>query len=459
MSCSAASPAWLAAAWLGCASGPLLAQEIGPGPALEGPGSIQQTVEELEASGFAPTTTVRVQITGAAGALRYGGTAIDAATNAVDGEPLLNALSLNHDVRLTIDTSFTGQDLFRIRLRSGDFAPSGFFSNPPTPLSRLDFAFQEPTCSGGGEGCSGRLVSVNRAYLQFPVTPEIRLSVGARVMQLDMLPVWPSVYNASPILDLFQYAGAPGAYSKRLGGGFGAWWRPGGPLQGLSLGYAYVAGRADDASLAGGLFSPASSSTSTLQLALTRPQWNVTAAYTLSRPPVRLRGTPLTSQLAGEGRDGSLGSWSLAGYWQPRSSGWWPSISAGWSQDSFRFASYAVAGVSGARSRSWYAGLVWNDVLGVGNSLGVALGSPSHLTALRTLSGSAIDDRGLAYEVFYRIAVSDHLTLTPALFWLSRPQGALTGLADVAQALNGPYPPGTETLGVWAGLIRATLRF
>ncbi|MCT0208391.1 carbohydrate porin [Synechococcus sp. CS-1332] len=447
-----ATVAGLAAAWFSGAAGPLLAQELPPDPP-------QAATEVLEATRFAPTTTVNLQINGVLGALRYDGSGVDRASNTAVGAPLLNGVSLNHELRLTIDTSFTGQDLFRIRLRSGDFAPSGFFANPPTPLSRLDVAFQEPACGPGEQGCSGGLVSINRAYLQMPLSPEIRLSVGPRIMQLDMLPVWPSVYNASPILDLFQFAGSPGTYSKRLGGGFGLWWQPKGGLQGLSLGYAYVAGQAGGNEQGGGLFSSSSSQTSTLQLALSRPRWNITAAYSLSSPQVRLRGTPLASQLAAGGRDGSLGSWSLAGYWQPRRSGWLPSISAGWGQDRFRFGTPALAGLSGVLSRSWYTGLVWSDVLGVGNSLGMAVGSPAHVIAIQTPSQSGIDDSGLAFELFYRIQISDELSVTPALFWLSRPRGALSGSSEVSQALLFPAASEGASLGGWAGLIRTTLRF
>ncbi|WP_259729209.1 carbohydrate porin [Synechococcus sp. CS-1333] len=419
---------WLTTSWLagGLAAEPLRAQE---------------------SEDFTPTTIIHAQVNAVMGALNYGGSAVDGDSNKAVGFPLLNALSVNYDARLTIDTSFTGQDLFRIRLRSGDFGPSGFFSNPPTPLTRLDVAFQEPACNAGEEGCSGRLVSINRAYLQLPLSPEIRVSFGPRIMQLDMLPVWPSVYTPSPILDLFQYSGSPGTYSKRLGGGFGVWWQPRGGLQGLSLGYAYVAGRAGGSEQGGGLFSGSSSQTSTLQLALSRPQWNITGAYSLSGPQVRLRGTPLASQLAAGASNGNLGSWSLAGYWQPSTSGWLPSISAGWGQDTFRFGTPAVAGVSGVRSRSWYTGLVWSDVLGVGNSLGWAIGSPAHVVAIQTPSQAGLDDRGLAFELFYRIQLSDELSVTPAIFWLSRPRGALTGSSEGA------------SLEVWAGLIRTTLRF
>jgi hypothetical protein len=111
------------------------------------------------------------------------------------------------------------------------------------------------------------------------------------------------------------------------------------------------------------------------------------------------------------------------------------------------------------RSRSWYTGLVWSDVLGVGNSLGFAVGSPAHVTAIQTPSRSSLDDRGLAVEVFYRIQVSDELSVTPALFWLSRPRGALSGSTELSQALLVPAASGEASLGVWAGLIRTTLRF
>ena len=118
-----------------------------------------------------------------------------------------------------------------------------------------------------------------------------------------------------------------------------------------------------------------------------------------------------------------------------------------------------MAGLSGVRSHSWYAGLIWSDVLGAGNSLGFAIGSPAHVSAIRTPVPFSIDDRGLAMELYYRIQISDDLALTPAVFWLSRPRGALTGSPDLSQAL--PFPPATgeSSLGVWAGLIRTTLRF
>ncbi len=433
---------------------------LGLAPFWLADGAAAQPLRVEDTQAFTPTTTIRTQVNAAMGALRYGGSAVDVGANAAAGFPLLNAISLNHDARLTIDTSFTGQDLFRIRLRSGNFGPSGFFSHPPTPLTRLNFAFEEPLCRPDDDACSRNLISVNRAYLQVPLSPEIRLSVGGRIMQLDMLPVWPSVYDDSPILELFQRAGAAGAYSRRVGSGFGAWWQPRGPLRGVSVAYAYVASEGDNGSPGrGGLFTVAAAQTSTLQLAYTRPTWNLTAAYTRNGQQALLRGTPLASQLAAGSRNGAIGSWSLAGYWQPSRAGWIPSISAGWGHDRFAFARYPVAGLSGVQTTSWSVGLNWSDVFGPGNSLSMAVGAPTHVTRLEGLEGPGIDDTGLAFELATRIRLSDTFSLTPALFWLTRPRGAMAGTSDLSEALRSPQAADSTSLGVWAALLRATLRF
>jgi hypothetical protein len=419
-----------------------------------------QPLRAEETQDFTPTTTIRAEVNAVMGALRYEGSAVEGGGNAAAGFPLLNALSANHDARLTIDTSFTGQDLFRVRFRSGNFGPSGFFSNPPTPLTRLDFAFEEPLCTDDDDTCSRNLITVNRAYLQFPLSPEIRLSVGGRIMQLDMLPVWPSVYNDSPILELFQRAGAAGAYSRRVGSGFGAWWQPDGAWKGISIAYAYVASEGNNGAPGrGGLFTVAAAQTSTVQVAYTRPHWNLTAAYTRNGQQALLRGTPLASQLAADSRDGAIGSWSLAGYWQPSEAGWIPSISAGWGHDRFAFASYPVAGLSGVQTTSWYLGLNWSDVFAPGNTLSMAVGAPAHVTRLEGLEGPGIDDTGLAFELATRIRLSDTFSLTPAVFWLTRPRGAMASTSDLSEALRSPQAADSASLGVWAALLRATLRF
>lgn len=400
---------------------------------------------------FTPTTTARVEMNVVTGALdTVGGTA---------GFPPLDALTLNHDTRLTLDASVTGQDLWRVRLRAGNFGPSGFFSNPPTPLTRLDVAFQEPLCPGVAEGC-GNAVSVNRAFLQVPLGEAIRVTAGSRLMQADLLPVWPSVYTTSPILELFQRAGAAGAYSRRVGSGFGAWWEPRGRLRGVTLAYGFVAPRGGEAAPArGGWFTAGADDTSTVQLAYTHPNGNLTATWTRNGERAQLRGTPLASQLAAGASGGALQSWSLAGYWQPSRPGWRPAISAGWGVDRFAFTSLPVAGLTGVTTTSWSVGLSWVDAWGPGNSVMAAMGAPAHVTRLEGLAGRRVDDSGLAFELATRIRLSDAFSLTPAVFWLTRPRGAMGNTASLHEVLGPGAAGGGGGPRVWGALVRGTLRF
>ena len=405
-----------------------------------------------EAEAFSPTTTVRVELNGVAGAVDTSGSAIDREANTVAGFPLLNALTFNQDARLTVDTSFTGQDLFRVRLRSGNFGSSGFFSNPPTPLTRLDVAFQQPLCRPDDVDCDRNLVTVNRAFLQLPLSPEILVSVGSRLMQRDILPVWPSVYTDAPILELFQRAGAAGAYSRRVGSGFGVWWQPEGDLKGLTVATAFVVPLgASGVPERGGWFTAGNDQAGTVQLAFTRPSWNLTATYTRNGERALLRGTPLASQLAADSRDGALHSWSLAGYWQPSRPGWIPAISAGWGVDRFAFASYPVPELSGVQTSSWSVGLSWVDAFAPGNSVSLAVGAPAQVTRLEGMAGTEPDDSGLAVELASLIRLSDAFSVTPAVFWLTRPRGAMATTASLSEAL-GPGGSGEGgSLGVWGG--------
>jgi hypothetical protein len=305
-----------------------------------------------------------------------------------------------------------------------------------------------------------------------------------------LLPVWPSVYTASPILELFQRAGAAGTYSRRTGSGFGAWWQPVGRLKGLSLAYGYVAPRgADGRPARGGWYTAGGDDTSTVQLAYTQPTWNLTAAYTRNGERALLRGTPLASQLAAESRNGAIQSWSLAGYWQPSQASWLPAVSAGWGIDRFAFSQYPVAGLSGVTTTSWSVGLSWNDAFGAGTSVMLAVGAPAHVRRLEGLARGTPDDSGLAFELATRIPLSDTFSITPALFWLTRPRGAMGGTASLADALglgvgggaggagatggaggvwggggaggggDGGRAAEGGSLSVWGALVRGTLRF
>ena len=442
---------------------------------------LEAKVGELEATQFSTTTKLRGDTRWVLGALNYDGNQGDNGVYGPDSKGkyvnLREALTFNYDVRLNFDTSFSGKDLLRTTLRAGNFRDSGFTSsNPVTPLANLDAAFEE-SC-GTGTDC-GDVVAINRLFYRFPIGSSFTAVVGGRMRQDDGLAVKPSVYTADKILKIWDFNGAPGAYSQLLGAGGGLWWKQPGKT-GFSFGGVYVSANGDagapnsDACSSytgdcGGIGNSASQQSGTLQLAYTGKGWNITGAYTYNSAGVNIAGTPLSQALLpniynGNG-SGRVNSWSVAGYWQPLENGWFPSLSAGWGYNDYQYGGSVDSTtllVDSAASQSWYVGLNWRDLFAKGNALGFAVGQPTFITSLTGIDGDDIDtnDGNYAFEVYYKFQVTDNIAVTPSLFWLSRPRGALTTTGSSAKTvITDPSFSDGDDLGTLGGLIQTTFRF
>ncbi|WP_341882475.1 iron uptake porin [Synechococcus sp. UW140] len=358
--------------------------------------------------------------------------------------PLGEAVSFNYDVRLDLNTSFTGKDLLRTRLRAGNFTDS-IWSGYPYPALGAEVAFDE--------SAAGSIWSVDRIFYQFPIGSNFTVTAGPRVRQDDMLAVWPSQYPADTILDFFTYAGAPGTYTSALGAGGGIWWNQ----DGFSLSASYVAvnGKssysganpalgvipgAGSAGLdPGGIANQYSGGTGTVQLAYTAPNWNLTAAYAYSQSgggydgtsglgyiPV---GTPkATNPFAGLTQF-DVNALALSGWWKPSNVSWVPSVSAGWGTNSYSAKKAAqIWGVeanqkgANAQSQSWYVGLQWADALIKGNTFGTAVGQPTFVTGNDGFLGT--DESTFAWEIWYKFQVTDNISVTPAFFTVTNPAGS-----------------------------------
>ncbi len=406
---------------------------------------LETRVGALEASQFSSTTKLSGQATFVVGANGFGGVA--SAPLQATARELEGGTTFNYDLQLDVDTSFSGQDLFRIKLRSGNFAASGFGGGATVGTNRaaifpnqLEIAFQEDC--GGNEilptECRD-VVGVQRAFYQFPIGSEFTATVGGLVRQDDMLAFWPSVYPADTLLDYFSYAGAPGAYNSNLGAGAGLWWKRG-PW---TLSVNYIAGNAASAS-DGGIGTVASAQTSTVQLGYGGESFGVAAAYTYARNLGVASGTPLAVLEVS-----AMNAIGLSAYWQPRSGGWWPSVSAGWGVNTYPGLSTAFD-IDVQQSQSWYVGVQWSDVLIQGNKAGMAVGQPSFVTRCGEGCNGKPQDGQYAWEWWYSFQVSDTITVTPALFYLSNLLGQISKIETGRDA---------GSLSNIGGLVKTTFRF
>jgi hypothetical protein len=429
---------------------------------------LEAKVGELEATQFSTTTKLQGDTVFVLGAPAFGGS--QDAPSTAQGASAANrnryaatnrerwgATTFNYDARLNLNTSFTGKDLLYTRLRAGNFADSAFNGNPYN-LMALDRAY-----SANGQN---DVFGIDRLYYRFPIGSSFTALIGAKARNTEFLAIRPSFYDAG-ILDVFTLHGAPAAYNKATGAAAGLMWKQnvkkGNPFFAAST--SYVAPRADNGDPnSGGIFNDASRGSFTTQIGLAAPQWSLAAAWRYGQcgDTMTRRGTQFARQnlnCAYE-LDGTAYSnnFAFTAAWQPSKGGSLiPSISAGYGFSTINQADFLLPQAYGSannitETQSWTVGLQWKDAFAKGNSLGMAVGQPTFVTALKnngTLAGSdrsfGPNDGNYAWEWWYKFQVTNNISVTPALFYLSRP--------------NGQYTADGETNNVFGGLIQTQFRF
>ena len=345
---------------------------------------LEGRVGNLEATQFSTTTKLKGEATFVLGGVP--GLETNAGGN-------VGNTAFNYDVRLNFDTSFTGKDLLRTRLRAGNFGTDPFGTS--SSLFKLDKA----------ESTADQVV-LDRLYYQFPVSDTITLTAGAKVRNTEM--AWiPTAYR-SEILDFFTTAGAPGVYNKATGAGVGAQYvGKGGFVAGLN----YVAQEGDDSQT--GVFDSDGALNFLAQVGYKAPNWGVGVGYRYGSEGTRPRSYNGLLGANGALVDGQeSNAIALNAYWQPSESGFIPSISAAYG---YNFVSGATGATDATDSDSWMVGLQWSDVFVDGNSAGVAVGQAP------TAETAGVGDATML-EIFYKFQVTDNISITPALFYVDNNQ-------------------------------------
>jgi hypothetical protein len=438
---------------------------------------LEARVGELEATQFSTTTKLKGEATFVIGANSFGGDAKQGVVDTFLETPATDAgsfrsgglgtkradaaaatsgaTSFNYDLKLFLDTSFTGKDLLRTVLRSGNFGDSAFGGDGYVGLDALEVAFEED--SGANS------VGVNRLWYQFPIGDNFTATVGGLVRQDDMLAVWPSAYPADTVIDFFTYAGAPATYNLGLGQGAGLSWES--DDFSISANYLSTNGQlsnpgtngsdVEDCDGAGGIATDCAGSNGTVQIAYAPENWGLAAAYNYTSKNAGStyagNGTPLANVFTNNGNSSSVG---LSAWWSPEEAGWFPSVSAGWGYNSITDGDDTDVFRS-ATTQSWYVGLQWADAFMKGNTLGMAVGQPTFVTDVEyrnsVSTSDFVADGNYAWEWWYQFQVTDNISVTPAIYYLSRPYGDLTN-GSVEGDRN-------DTFNNFGGLVKTTFKF
>jgi len=364
--------------------------------------SVEKTVKTLEAQQFSTTTKLKGEATFVLGGVP--GARLANSTN-------VGNAALNYDVRISLDTSFTGKDLLKTRLRSGNFSSTPFGSS--SSLFKLDKA-----------ETYANAWYLDRLYYRFPALKKgVYLTAGAQVRNTEM--AWVPTAYKSDILDFFSVAGAPGVYNKATGSGFGVEWAQptkkgkGGFIANLN----YVAQNGNDSTK--GQFDEDGSLNTLAQVGYRSSQYGIAFGYRYGTEGSRVRNFNAIGGGSGAlGANQTSNGYALNAYWQPKKSGIVPSVSAAYGWNTVSLSNNRTTPNAATDSQTWMAGLQWSDVFLKGNAAGVAVGAPGNAASL------ADDKKAMMAEIFYRHKVSDNVTVTPALFWVSNNQGLKNNVQD-----------------------------
>ena len=155
------------------------------------------------------------------------------------------------------------------------------------------------------------------------------------------------------------------------------------------------------------------------QVGYRAPQYGIAFGYRYGTEGTRVRTFNAINGGSGALAPGQTSNgYAINAYWQPKKSGIIPSVSAayGWN-DVSRNAAGRTTPTGATNSQTWMAGLQWSDVFAKSNAAGFAIGAPGNAASL------ASDRKAIMWEAFYRYKVSDNITVTPAVFYVSNNQG------------------------------------
>jgi hypothetical protein len=355
---------------------------------------LENDITGFEAGAFSTTTKLSGRTTFVVGGVSTN-TGSDGSTAAAN-----EAVTFVYDTAINLDSSFTGRDLLKNRIRVGNFTDADPFGGSGSATLETN------------NGTSADTLTIDRSYYKFPVADSFEATIGAKVRQDDMLGVWPSAYPSDAVLDILTYAGASGVYNLKSGAGAGLTYTNDNWVASALFVSEDAAEASSQEATAGGILTAHGRDTITTQLAWVDDGLTVAAAYTQNDNGNWDDNVDTNDYTAW----GISGAYDVDGKLLGLESEWLPtSISAGigW-QNPDNEDSPDTAANTVEELKTWTLGLMWNDAFLDGNNLGFGIG-----TAEGHREDNGYDDP-LAWELFYQMQVSDNITVTPAVFVINR---------------------------------------
>ncbi|MEG4496082.1 iron uptake porin [Microcoleus sp. F10-C6] len=375
---------------------------------------LEARASELEANQFSTTTKLNGEVIFALTGIAGGEDA--------NGEKADKTTAFGSRVRLNFDTSFSGEDLLRTRLQVLNL---GSFSTNNTKTAEGELRF-----NAGPFGEASNTVGLDALLYQFPLGKSTTVILEANAGAADDF-----TNTVNPYFDGDGGSGALSNFGTRnpiyyLTGGSGIALRHqfGEKLE-LSLGY--LAGNAANPTRGNGLFNGSYGGLAQLTF---KPNDNMALGLTYvnsynfvtgtgsnaSNFPVRLGSFGLDSDSnlpVSSNSYGAQASWRLNRRF----------AIGGWAGYTNQRILSNLATPTGSVQRgdqkiwNWAVTLAFPDLLKEGNVAGILVGMEPRVTSSTNRTLPEDKDTSLHVEGFYQFKLSDNISVTPGVIWLTAP--------------------------------------
>ncbi|EGK89241.1 porin [Microcoleus vaginatus PCC 9802] len=375
---------------------------------------LEARASELEANQFSTTTKLN-------GEVIFGLAGIAGGEDA-EGREADKSTAFGSRVRINFDTSFSGEDLLRTRLQVLNL---GSFSTNNTKTAEGELRF-----NAGPFAEASNTVGLDALLYQFPIGKSTTVILEANAGAADDF-----VNTVNPYFDGDGSYGALSNFGTRnpiyylIGGSGIAMRHQFGEKLELSLGY--MAGNAADPTRGNGLFN--GSYGGLAQLTFT-PSDSIALGLTYVNSYNVLTGTGsnasnFPARLASFGLDSdsnlpvSSNSYGAQASWQLNRR----FAIGGWAGYTNQRILSNLATPTGSVQRgdqkiwNWAVTLAFPDLLKEGNVAGIVVGMEPRVTSSTNRTLPEDKDTSLHVEGFYQFKLSDNISITPGLIWLTAP--------------------------------------
>jgi hypothetical protein len=384
--------------------------------------ALEARTAELEANQFSTTTKLKGEVifglTNVFGEDRALNSQVWAGRDDDDGEDnqadildVADNATFGNRVRLVLDTSFTGKDALITRLQAGNLGNL----NNATGTDEARLAYD----SGADND-----VILNRLQYRFPVGDKATAWIGTVGLDIDQIFDVTNPYLASDAVGVLSRFGRrnPAVHRGNEGAGLGLDFNF---TDSVGLTFLYLANEQDAPSPLpkDGLFNGGYSAGAQLDFKPGNFQASLTYLHSYSPgDAVNLFGSTGTD-FAQDPFGGVATSADHLGAQVNFKLGSRASI-GGWYGIVFSGAESLNQGTDdlSATAQNWAANLAFPDLGGKGNLLGLVVGQPPHTTD-NDVTTREEEDSPWHFELLYRIAVNDKISITPGAYYIMNPEG------------------------------------